>query len=670
MNNIVLLVILLLPLVASLISFLIGRVNERNRDIFNIIATGAELILITLFYKKVSVQAVDLFVPDIMGTGLYLKLDMFRYMFVWITAFIWFLTTIYSTQYILKYKHRNRYYSFFLLTLGSTIGIFISENLLNLFTFFEIMSFTSYFLVIHDEDKYSHDAGKTYIEMAIAGGLILLMGLFLLYDYTGALNISEISIVMVSLGNIKYLISALIIIGFGVKASIVPLHVWLPKAHPAAPAPASAVLSGILIKTGIFGILITVSIMMNGDIILSSIMFVLGFINMLMGGFLALFQRNIKRILAYSSMSQAGYILLGIGLIGLLKEYKEIAIYGVMMHIFNHAIFKVLLFLGVGIIYMILHEASINVVRGFGRHKVILKIVFLIGALSVMGIPGFNGFISKTILHEALSEAHHIYNNIWFTIAEIAFTIGSSFTVAYLLKIFVAVFIDDNEKYRGQYKEHIKLRAVFPMVILSCIIIYIGIKPYTIMSIMVKTVEAFGIEGHFETDFFSLTNYKPVMISVLLGLLIYYTVIKGKLLRITNGKKEYINPSLNWISLENDVYIPVVRTIFVISSKIFHFVDNLIINIIECIISGIKMLNDIEFENGETKTIKNSNRLNYKKFFLYNKAHKIKKNKTTNVEDSNLGNIVGLIRRNMNSIIYSVFIFAMILTIFLIVLVL
>ena len=195
------------------------------------------------------------------------------------------------------------------------------------FTFFEIMSFTSYALVIHDEDDYSHEAGDTYITMAVAGGLVLLMGLFLMYNYTQTLEISQLYDKIYTIGNMKYVISALIIIGFGVKAGMFPLHNWLPKAHPAAPAPASAILSGILLKTGIFGILVTSQIIMKGDIYISTAIFVLGLINMFLGGLLAIFQRNIKRILAYSSMSQMGYILVGIGLMGILKEHNAVAIY-------------------------------------------------------------------------------------------------------------------------------------------------------------------------------------------------------------------------------------------------------------------------------------------------------------------------------------------------------
>lgn len=641
------LIILLLPMIGSLIGWLIGKKSERYRDTFNIILTGAEFLIINLIFKEITTGPVEVFIPDIMGIGLSLKLDVFRYVFVWVTSLIWFLTTIYSTQYLIKYKNRNRYYAFFMLTLGSTLGIFLSENLINLFTFFEIMSLTSYILVIHDEDRYAHEAGRSYISMAITGGLILLMGLFLLYDYLGTVDISILSISMNSLGNIKYLISFLLIIGFGVKASMVPLHVWLPKAHPAAPTPASAILSGILVKTGIFGIIIVVNIIMNGDIILSTAIIILAFINMLLGGFLAIFQRNIKRILAYSSMSQIGYILMGIALIGLLKEHKAIAVYATLYHIFNHALFKVLLFLCAGVIYMILHELSINEIRGFGKHKNILKVLFLVGLFSIIGMPGFNGFISKTLLHEALAEAHHMYHNRWFDIAEVIFTISSSFTVAYLLKIFVTVFMEKNEKYQGQYKHHLKKRAIVPMIALSFVIIYIGLKPNLVFKVLEGTMGLFKAHGHIQPHFYTVHNIKSSIITMGYGSVIYFGFIRNYLRITEKGKPIYINPSLKWISLERHVYIPVSRFLYRSSSVIFKVIDKGIINLVIYISNMIKALSGIKVKNPKA-VIEN----------IKIKKPKVLLRERSKIEFTTFSDIVSVLRFNLNSLMYAVFILA------------
>ena len=669
MNKLAMLTILLLPMVGSLIGWWIGNKSEKYRDYFNIVLTGLELFIVTSLYRVISTSPIEVFIPDIMGTGLYLKLDVFRYVFVWVTSFIWFLTTIYSTQYLIRYKNRNRYYAFFMLTLGSTIGIFISENLINLFTFFEIMSFTSYILVIHDEDIYAHEAGRSYISMAITGGLVLLMGLFLLFDYTGSLNISILTGSVRYLGNIKYLIAALIIIGFGVKASMVPLHVWLPKAHPAAPSPASAILSGILLKTGIFGIILVVGIIMDGDIILSSVIIVLGFINMFLGGLLAIFQRNLKRILAYSSMSQIGYILVGLGLIGLLKEHNAIAIYATLYHIFNHALFKVLLFLCAGIIYMIIHDVSINVIRGFGKHKIVLKILFAIGFLAIIGAPGFNGFISKTLLHEALAEAHHMYDSIWFTVAEVVFTISSSFTVAYLLKIFVTVFLEENEKYRGQYNHHLKKRAILPMVILGIVIVFIGLRPNIILHMLDGSLEVFNGHGHVEGHFYNGANIKSSITTMVYGLIIFVVFIRNFLRKNTDEGPIYINPSLRWFNLENHVYKPVGIILYRSSSVFFHVIDRGIIHLVENITKAVKSISGIKVRKPQimNRTFKIKKRelrvTSLKSPKILGKELLQEEFKTELITLSEL--LMGT-RNRLNSIIYGVFIFAIMIIVILV----
>jgi len=577
--EIALLLLVLIPAFGALVGSIIGRDNEKDRDIFNIAITGLELVAVTMMFPIVKDRTIHLVLSNVMGTGMYLKLDMLRFIFVWFTAAVWFLTTLYSTQYLIKYENRNRYYMFYMLTLSSTVGLFLSENLLNLFTFFEIMSFTSYILVIHDEDRFAHRAGVSYLSMAIAGGLIMLLGIFLIYDYTGTLNISAAGIWMAQVGNVKYLIGALMIIGFGVKAAMFPLHVWLPKAHPAAPTPASAILSGILIKTGLFGIMITVHVILGSDIKIGYVLMSLAMVNMILGGVLALFQRNIKRILAYSSMSQAGYIMFGIGLACLGGGIKELALMGTLFHMFNHAFFKVLLFMGAGIIYMVLHELSINIIRGFGRKKYVLKIVFFIGMLGLSGVPGTNGYVSKTILHEALVEAAHEYHTLFFQIAEVVFYAASAMTVAYMLKIFITVFLEDNPEYQGQYKDHISKRALFPMAILGGGIMLVGLFPMPVLHMVEEALKNFNIATHHIPNVFVFEAFKSSALTLTLGTLVYIFFVRRYLYKKMGPKRVYINPTTHWIQLEEHIYVPVLRHAYAIGFFIFQIIDRWVYNL-------------------------------------------------------------------------------------------
>lgn len=320
--------ILVIPFVTSALSYILGNYGKQVRDTFNVAATSIVFLLVILMYPEIHNQGViEYSIPDLMGTGLHLKIDIFRYAMLFITSMAWFLATMFSTQYIVKYKNRNRYYMFFMMTFGFTLGIFMSDNILNLFTFFEGMSLASYALVIHDEDEYSHDAGTSYLAMGLAGGLIILLGIFFAFEYTTTLEISGIAAGMAEVSMQKqYLVGALFIIGFGIKASMFPLHTWLPATYTSAPAPATAILSAILLKTGLFGLIITVVEILGGNHQVSYIIIVIGMINILFGGVLAMMQRNIKRIIAYSSMSQTGFMLIGIGLVSTKSAMKSLSI--------------------------------------------------------------------------------------------------------------------------------------------------------------------------------------------------------------------------------------------------------------------------------------------------------------------------------------------------------
>ncbi|CDI49441.1 complex I subunit 5 family protein [Clostridium tetani] len=650
--NYIFYIILIVPLIASLVGFIIGKYNEKIRDRFNIAVTFIVFLVITYIFPHIYNESIELFIGDIMGTGLSLKIDMFRYIFIWLTALIWFLVTIYSVQYLNSYKNRNRYYLFFMLTYWSTLGIFISENFLNLFTFFEIMSLTSYPLIIHDEDEYSHEAGETYIIMAVTGGLVLLMGLFLLFDYTQTLEISLLKNSLANLGNIKYAIVFLIIFGFGIKAGMFPLHIWLPKAHPAAPAPASAVLSGVLLKTGIFGIMITSQIITPEDKNISLVILVLGFMTMFIGGFLAMFQRNIKRILAYSSMSQMGYVLVGIGLMGILEKHKYMAFYGTTYHIINHMIFKVLLFMIAGVIYMYLHELSINHIGGFGRNKKLLKILFFIAICGITAMPGFNGFISKNILHHALLESKILYKSFWISFGDIIFILSSGFTVAYLLKIFIGLFIE--EGVGSQYKGKIKISKItfFPMIALTFMTIFLGIKGDLVMKILYKSGEIFNIEAHAIGNFYSMENIKSSIISVVIGTLIYKFFIRKVLRKGEGNNWWYENIALNWFSLEKNIYVPLLKTVLHYSSLILRVFDEGLLNLIYGINYLLRKLGEKQIDFISI----------YKRQLGKEDTNAQKSLKSLNESFIKTGNM-------MNSITYSIYVFAMVLIILLMILI-
>ncbi|NLK71922.1 MAG: hypothetical protein GX285_02740 [Clostridiales bacterium] len=587
-SEFLLLLIIAIPAVSAFIGFYIGMKSEDARNHFYTAVTIIVFALILYLYKDVkTVGELHYFLPGIMGTGLFLKLDMLRYVLIFLTSFLWILSHVFSTHYLLKYKNRNRYYMFFILTFSCTLGVFLSEHILNLFTFFELMTVTSYFLVIHDEDEFTHRAGNMYIAMSIAGGLIQLMGIFLLFSYVPTLFLSDIPSALANVGNIKYLIAILIIIGFAVKACMFPFHIWLPKVYPPIPSPATALFSGVLTKTGVFGILITLQFM-NYDILLSLIIFFAGLINMFLGGLLAIHHRNIKKVFAYSSMSQIGYILFGIGAIGLLKGHNYDVYYAGIFHMINHALLKTLLFFGSGIIFMALQKLSLNEMKGFGRNKPIFKLVLAVGFLGTIGIPGFNGFASKSMLHHAIGEAGILYNSLLITFVDIIFVISGAFTAAYLIKIFICLFVDESKEYIEGYNESPSKYAIVPMLFLSVLIVFIGIKPDILLA-------AIGYTDTGHLDFYTIKDIGYAILSAAGGILIYVFYIH-KHLRIPSGQ-DYVlvNPTYGWFDLEKHLFKPVLSFLFRYISLLLYGIDNILVFIASNLSAFAKYLFSIDF---------------------------------------------------------------------------
>lgn len=575
-----LLLVLVFPLVGAFISLYLGKIKERIRDIFNLGLTFLMFLWVMSLYPIVLDGPVSYHMANVMGTGLYLKLDLLRYFLIALSSILWFIVTFYSIFYLTKHKNRNRYYFAYLLTYSFAMGIFLSENLLNIFTFFEAMTFSSYVLVIHDEDEFSHQAGISYLAMAITGGLIMLMGILVAFDYTDTLVISELAVKIKTLDpNIQRLISTLIVIGFGVKSSMFPLHTWLPKAYVAAPTPATAILSGVLLKTGLYGMYVA-SVVLVSDQGLSTLIILLGIVNTLLGGFLAMNQRNVKRIIAYSSMSQAGFMIIGIGLVGLLHEEGGLALLATILYMVNHGFAKVLLFLVVGVIIYWLRELSLTNIWGFGRKHLVLKALFLIGMLGTIGFPGFNGFVSKTLLHDALIEASHMTHLPIYTAIEVFYYIGSTLTVAYMLKLYIALFVSQNKVYDDKPKKHLNYKAGIPIILLSGFIFWIGLMPNWFMEPLVVYINSLGYTLNELPHIYTMASVIPVLGIVVAGTLLYLFYVRRYLVEEEEGERIYLNHTLNWFNIEEDFFRPFFKWTFKTFTKVFDFIDSWMLKVV------------------------------------------------------------------------------------------
>lgn len=597
--------LVLLPLGMTILIYLSGKISERLRDGLILMTLLVELGLLLRIVEEVAVGKVYTFsLEHVMGIGLYLRLDAFRMLFALLATIAWFLVTAYAIKYLERYERRNRYYLFHMLTYAGTMGMFLSDNLLNLFMFFELLSVTSYALIIHDEDQYSHEAGSLYIGMAIGGGLIQLLGLFILYGQVGTLNLPEIQS-MPALSSTAWFACVLIILGYFVKASVFPFHIWLPKAHPAAPTPASALLSGVLIKTGVFGIIIVSEYILHAEIFISVILVVLGLVNALVGGILALYQRNLKRIMAYSSMSQVGYIIATIGLTGLMGSKGGIAIFSSLYHIINHGFFKVLLFLAVGFIYRALHEVSLNNIRGYGKYQPLLLIVFFVGFAAVCGVPGTSGFVSKALMHDALVEAEHIVHSPLLVLIELLFTLASCITFAYAGKIFIEIFVKQPYKENNEKPNDYPFMMVFPLLMLIIITLVLGMQPQWMSDFLEMAVHNLGFSIHHIPSAFALSSVMYFLVTLLGGGLIIRFFVNRRLTVNIAGRTMFVNPAIHWFSLETSIYRPLLKMVLTDIPKAFQFIDDTTVMLFEKLQKLYRSITRTERVEAFTKKVTN-----------------------------------------------------------------
>ncbi len=528
-------------------------------------------------------------IPQICGNGLHFTVDGFRVIYCCILTFMWVMTALFSKEYFYKHHHVMRYHIFHWLTYVATIGIFLSADLFTTFIFFEIMSFTSYVWVVQEEKDSAIKAANTYLTVAIIGGLTMLMGLFLLQNTAGTLVISELSQAVADAGTSGRLVAAgiCIFIGFAAKAGVYPLHIWLPQAHPVAPAPASALLSGALTKTGVFGMLLVSIHIFAGNQIFAAVILSLAVVTMVLGAILAFCSTHVKRILACSSMSQIGFILTGIAMMNFLGEHNTIAARGVFLHMMNHSLIKLVLFIFAGIMMMNTHKGTINELRGYGRKKKALHFGFLMGALGIGGIPLWNGYLSKTLLHESIVEYYHMTHLFSIQLVEWAFLLAGGITVAYMMKLYFAIFWERNEdeslqeKYNDASKSYMSPLTCFVFLGSATILPIIGMCVSLITDPILDLGESFlGAHGLEEgISYFAWGNLQGGLISIGIGCILYVLLVRGG--KVRKQAITYKDLWPKWFDLEVLLYRPILLyTLPFIGGVIARLADSLIDGIV------------------------------------------------------------------------------------------
>lgn len=338
-------------------------------------------------------------VPFLPGLELVLRADPLSLLFVSLSSILWLLTTIYAIGYLEGSPHRSRFFGFFSLCVTSTTGIALSGNLITFLLFYELLTLVTYPLVIHRGTEKARQAGKTYLIYTISGGALLLFGTMWLYTITNTLDFRPQGILR-DLGDENHL--ALIVIfvmltaGLGIKAALVPLHGWLPQAM-VAPAPVSALLHAVaVVKAGAFGIVRVLYDIFGVDFAaelgVTGLLAVVAAVTIIYGSMRALFQDNLKRRLAFSTVSQVSYIILGVAIAG------PVASIGGIVHLVHQGLMKITLFFCAGNLAETLGVHRIYEMNGAGRRMPWSMTAFTIGAFGMIGTPPIAGFISKWYL--------------------------------------------------------------------------------------------------------------------------------------------------------------------------------------------------------------------------------------------------------------------------------
>ena len=502
------------------------------------------------------------------GIGISFKAGSLRSVLAILAAFMWLMTALASPEYFEGARLNGRYFLFYLWTLGALEGVFLAADLMTFFIFFEMMSFTSYVWVVQNETPQAIRASETYLFIAVIGGLTMLTGLFLLQNAVGVLTLENIREKAPELSpSLRYAVGVCALVGFGAKAGMFPLHIWLPKAHPVAPAPASALLSGILTKSGVFGVIAVTCWLFDGVSGWGKLLLVPAVITMFLGALLAVFSVDLKRTLACSSMSQIGFILTGTAMANLLGEHGALAAGGTVLHVLNHSLIKLTLFVAAGVVYFNVHSLDLNDVRGFGRDKPLLKLAFLSGACSIAGIPGFSGYISKTLLHEGIVEycehlVEHGHSAAPYKAAEWIFLLSGGLTLAYMARLFYILFVAEKPEHQHQKPgRYMGTGTASVLAVGGVLMPLLGLTAHATMDkIAAYALPFFGVHasGH-AVAYFSLTNLKGAAISITVGTLVFLLVGMRLLTKREGGAERYLNVWPQRLDLEDLVYRPLLR---------------------------------------------------------------------------------------------------------------
>lgn len=468
-----------LSVAASPLVYAVGRLGVRRaqpRHIARVMALAVFVVLWALYLPMLQGAADVTF--DVGTVGFHV--DALSLLMVGVTLTLTTAALVFSLVYIGGQQSEEKYYAAFVMNVGAVIGLVSASDLFNLWVWFELLTVSSYFLVMFTRDE-SLEAGVKYLVQSAAGSALILLGVALVLAESGTLSLEAIR---VTAGNDPLLLAAggLLVVGFGVKVALVPMHTWLPDAHAQAPSSISALLSGIVIEAALIALLRALMALAGVTATWGVLLLGFGAANMLVGNLMALKQTQVKRLLAYSSVSHVGVMLLGLGLT--LTTGDALGAQGGLFHLITHALMKGLAFMSVGALMFALgaHSLTRDDLNGLGRRCPWVALTLSLALISLGGLPPMAGFMSKWQVFVAGAQS----GNVWILALVVFAMFNSLLSLAYYMPLI-------NALYRPQAPARdvrpVPLSMLTPLLVLAVLIVALGVLPTLIDGVTVPAAQ-------------------------------------------------------------------------------------------------------------------------------------------------------------------------------------
>lgn len=401
-----------------------------------------------------------------------MRVDTIGRIFAVLETAMWLLGSVFALEYMEHSEHEHSYQAFYLCVLSALVGQCFSGSMITYYIFYELMTMLSVPMVVHERTPEAVAAGIKYLIYSIFGAMMGLLGIFFFSHYLGSVNFVYGGLPAAkSAPESLLIITFLVILGFGTKAGLFPLHGWLPTAHPVAPAPASAVLSGVITKAGVLAILRVIYFLIGPSVLagtwVQTTFMILTLITIFMGSMLAYKEQLLKKRMAYSTVSQVSYVLFG------LSCFTAASFSGAVLHVVAHSVIKDTLFLCAGAMIHQTGKTYVKDLRGIGKQMPVTLWCFTIASLGLIGIPPTSGFVSKWQLATgALADGMGALS--W--IGPVVLIISALLTAAYLLEVVIIGFFPGSDfDYAGHPDCEAGMQMKVPMIILAALVVLTGL---------------------------------------------------------------------------------------------------------------------------------------------------------------------------------------------------